>query len=582
MANSFGSLWIGASGLRTASNALNTTSNNLSNVNTKGYVREQVVFSDKNYRWVGDASVSNQYAGLGVDIGDIVHARDVFLDKAYRSQSGRQSFYQASFDAVEEVETYLQETDGEQFKDAIADLREAFEEYAKDPSDTVNQNLVLQKAGLFLSRTSGVYEGLQDYQQIINTKIKDDVTRINDIGKELIQLNHDIQRIESSNIETAMNLRDRRDLLLDELASLARIEYEELPNSVVKVQVEGVEFLDEINAYEIGLKTDLRTGFVLPYWPQLSETENDEYYPVFNLDNVSAEQGSDIGEIKALLMARGTGVSDYWDIINLDSFNYERGLSNSIMMNSEAELDKLFHQMVTSINNLLSPLESFEKVYGTDGEYVNADGLTVQIGPETKVLDIKNCSVGSDEDIKSRELFTRIGCERYTEVQITYKDENGNPQTGKAYLYNEEDPDDASKCYTIKSTVINEDMMVQQSLIPYKNQDGKINYKLGSDLSKVWEEQSFYLNPSDKTPCGFQDFYTKWIGEIGTVGSIYESTAKGLDNTVDSIDANRQQVIGVSSDEELTNLIKYQGAYNAASRYVNVINEMIELLLTSL
>ena len=59
-------------------------------------------------------------------------------------------------------------------------------------------------------------------------------------------------------------------------------------------------------------------------------------------------------------------------------------------------------------------------------------------------------------------------------------------------------------------------------------------------------------------------------------------TATNLSQTVQSVDNQRQQVIGVSSDEELTYMIKYQNAYNASSRFINVINEMIEHLITQL
>ena len=150
MANSFGSLYVGASGLQSASHGLNTTANNLSNINTEGYVREQVVYEDRNYQKIGTAAISTQYRGLGVQVGTIVHARDIFLDKAYRSENGRHSFYDASSEAVQEVITHLQESDGKAFEEAIENFQEAFEEFAKDPSDTVNQNLVLQKASLFL------------------------------------------------------------------------------------------------------------------------------------------------------------------------------------------------------------------------------------------------------------------------------------------------------------------------------------------------------------------------------------------------------------------------------------------------
>jgi flagellar hook-associated protein 1 FlgK len=72
------------------------------------------------------------------------------------------------------------------------------------------------------------------------------------------------------------------------------------------------------------------------------------------------------------------------------------------------------------------------------------------------------------------------------------------------------------------------------------------------------------------------------IGELATDGNVYGSIADSLEATVSTIDNNRQQVIGVSSDEELTYMIKYQNAYNASSRFINVVDEMIETLLTSL
>ena len=55
-----------------------------------------------------------------------------------------------------------------------------------------------------------------------------------------------------------------------------------------------------------------------------------------------------------------------------------------------------------------------------------------------------------------------------------------------------------------------------------------------------------------------------------------------LFRSVASVDNQRQQVIGVSSDEELTKMIKFQNAYNASSRFINVVNEMIEHLITQL
>ncbi|MCR4694901.1 MAG: flagellar basal body protein [Pseudobutyrivibrio sp.] len=650
MANSFGSLYVGASGIQSASNGLNTTANNLSNVNTEGYVREQVIYADRDYIKFGNAAVSSQYAGLGVQIGTIVHARDVFLDKAYRTENGRYSFYSASSEAVQEVYTHLQESDGEAFKNAIADLEEAFEEFAKDPSDTVNQNLILQKSSLFLSRASAVQQGLEDYQSIINSKIREDINRINEIGNKIVDLNKRIQTIEAAKVEKAMDLRDQRDLLLDELSGLVSISYEEDPRSVVSIQIEGVEFVDEINCNEIGVSTDLLTGFVHPYWIHLSNLDDEDdphYYPVFNLENIAADKNTDIGEVKALLLARGDEWADYTDFYNEDGTSvltadeYNDGISNSVMMNTEAELDTLVHRIMTDINNLFSPLLSVAEAstdepvtitymngqtqvssdvtamsytyyrdimdengiarsatvnVTTNGDgtatktttYTDENGLvqtySVNTDAEFRILDLANSSVGTDGELPPRELFVRNGSDRYNLTTVTFTDTDGNENTAQIYVYIEEDKDDSTTLYSLKTSHVNEDLQKQEAFIPHRMfaDQEEINYSMGQALSALWNDSQFNLNPSDTTPCGFNGFYTKWIGEVGNTGSVYATTEASLQGTKEEIESSRQGVIGVSSDEELSSIIKYQSAYNASSRYINVINEMIEHLLNSL
>ena len=89
MANGFGSFYVGSSGLKNSQNALNTTANNMANVNTTGYVRQQVRFSDKHYitRNNPTAGTNIQQSGLGVSVSDVAHVRDIFLDKSYRQEN---------------------------------------------------------------------------------------------------------------------------------------------------------------------------------------------------------------------------------------------------------------------------------------------------------------------------------------------------------------------------------------------------------------------------------------------------------------------------------------------------------------
>ena len=185
--------------------------------------------------------------------------------------------------------------------------------------------------------------------------------------------------------------------------------------------------------------------------------------------------------------------------------------------------------------------------------------------------------MGSDGKIPPQELFSRIGCDRYTQVQVNI---DGEDKT--LYVYNEEDPQDLSKCYTIEYTKINPALVEDESLLAHKTQNGLVDYDLGAKLETIWNDADYTINPSDTTPCTFTDFYVKWIGNVGTTGSVYSTKEDSLESTRDTIDNNRQMVVGVSSDEELTNMIKYQQAYNAASRYINVVSTMIDYLLQSL
>ena len=204
-----------------------------------------------------------------------------------------------------------------------------------------------------------------------------------------------------------------------------------------------------------------------------------------------------------------------------------------------------------------------------------------------------------------KELFSRVGCDRYRKVVYEYLDENGKKVEGTLYVYNEEgiprhyDEDyewinsdgvtvkggwvpDSSTCYTIKSLALNQDVKDNPALIAHRHQNGDIAYDLGADIYALWEAKDCYINPSDETSCGFAEFYSKMVGELATTGQVYKTASDNLESSKMSIENNRQAVIGVSTDEELQTMIKFQNAFNASSRYMNVVSEMIQTLITSM
>lgn len=669
MANGMEALYVGGSGLRSAQNAINTSANNLANVNTAGYVRQQVLFADKNYNTFAYAAVSTQKVGLGVGIGDIVHARDVFLDKTYRMEAGRQSYYSAYYNAIDEVQSLYQELEGTAFKDVLmgsgnergtnSSLWSAFEMLAEDPSDTTNQSLVVQRSNLLLTRASAIYSSLSTYQSQINIQIANDIDRVNELGKQIYKLNLDIQSIEGGGVETAYDLRDARDSALDELGALVNMSYTEDATGVVTVKLEGQYFVDEAHFYEVGKQIDRATGYVNAYWPYLSNEANEQYMNLFDFSvPISSENNTDIGEIKALIQARGDGVKNFAYLEGADPVNYANTVGMSVMEESEAQLDVLIHGIATQINDVLAPNTRASFSVRTE----NADGTySITQYKNIKVLDVDHCRLGSDMRIPPRELFTRVGApERYTEVTDTegktwyvYNEEdifdcktvtlagkeyqiwdetkgngyftridyatdadgnpvydtNGDPValrseegpyeqwttrdnqkyikqfiSGKAYyVLNPDYALDTSTQYTLSSLGVNDDLENQADLFPHLTKDThEIDYGMGAQFSDLWTTKTLKIYPGSEATFSFSEYYTEMIGGIASAGSTYESTATTLDSSVSAVDNKRLQVTGVSTDEELASMIKYQNAYNAASRYIQTVSDMIELLVTGL
>ena len=568
MANGFGSMYIGSSGLQAAQNALNTTANNLANVNTKGYVRQQVVFTDRRYDLIKNPTTTTNahQSGLGVSIGDVVHARDVFLDKSYRLERGREAFYDTCYETTSYVEDLFQELDGQEFKQSVEDIWVAFQELSKTPADSVTQNLVIQKAQLLLTRTETLYTDLQGYQANIDAQIVDKVTRVNEIGDRIYELSMEIQKVESNNMETAMTCRDERDALIDELAGLCKIDMREDDSGFVFISIEGVEFVNEQQCFHMGTSVDRVTGFSTPIWPHLSDDAKEVYVPVFRTEGeISSETNTDVGEIKAMLLMRGDEYGVYSDLLSPEAY---AKIEDKLLIETEAQIDLLLHEIVTTMNNIFCPNT---EITLTQNQTIN--GIEYKAGDKIKVLDEKNAAVGADGKLPPQELFERMGTERYTKVTIDGKD---------YYMYNEENPEDPNTLYRVGNLQINDVLTKQVTLLPAFTQNGAVDYALGEKLANAWNAQDMRISPNDQYPCTFQTFYDKIIGKLGTDGSIYKSSLDTMTNTVTSIDNSRQQIMGVSSDEELTKLIKYQSAYNASSRFMTVISQMTELIVTGL
>ena len=213
-----------------------------------------------------------------------------------------------------------------------------------------------------------------------------------------------------------------------------------------------------------------------------------------------------------------------------------------------------------------------------------ADAAGVQSGDleladGTKLTDVKYCAVESDgymrmDDGTPIRLFTKVTTDGYRKV--TGKD-------GKDYwVMNEEKAGSTESLYTIGNLQVNPTLMQEPSKLGFRLADGSEDKATANALKAAFTEEAYTLNPNVQKKTTFVDYYTDLVSQVANSGYVFRSIYENQVSTVEATQSAREQVIGVSTDEELSNMIKFQNAYNASSRYINVISEMLEHIISTL
>lgn len=574
MSGTMGRMYIGASGLQAHQNAINTTAHNLTNLSTEGYSRQQVLLADLGYQNLGYTKVVFNQTGLGTKVDETRTTRDHFLDRKYRLQNSRQYYYQAKSEVIQEVQEYFGETEGSTFQDYMKKLWNSVQEVQKEPNSFVKRTSLVATAGAFIDRANEIYEQLTIYQKNLNDKIQTQVDKINELAATVYEMNQMVLKCEGAGIESANDYKDARNLALDELSKYISIDVREQVNGTVDVYAEGHLMVTEDRTYDLATRpVNAGSDLLTVYW-KLDETE------VFNLERVTVEgDNSDTGSLKGMLSARGDFRPDYTDIPLRENFateadyqqalfTYNTTLNNRDVANLISQFDQLIHGMVTRINDVLCPNTTI-----TD---VNGQTYTV--------LDTSKAGKGFGEgnEIQGTELFVRRKCDRYQEQTITVLDENGIPETKTFQVYVEENPDDKYSLYTLGRVSVNDALVKNPSLLPLTKINGEEYQDVANEILELWEQDFATLDPNTLVMNNFSNYYAAMVLDYADNGYTYQGIADKQAAMVNEVNNQRQQMIGVSSDDELTNLIKYQHAYNASSRYVTVVSEMIEHIIERL
>ena len=568
--SSIASLGRAASGLRAAQTGLQITGHNLSNVNTKGYTRQQALQHDSGYITIGQNGGNLQQVGLGVSITEIRQIRDEFADRRFRTENSVLNFYTAKQSATTEIESILDEPHGESISGMMEDFWKQVQKLSTNPAGVEERLAFIQTADVLMKRANQIMNGLNEYQQHVNTQVKDTVNDINKMLHSIQDLNESISKAEI-NGDHANDLRDQRNQLLDDLSGLIDIDYYEGPDGKVVVKSEGRNLIDGPFIIEMNTKVvGNGSGFVVPTW---SDTGKE----VYKLDTVvSSGTGDDTGKLKGLLIARGPvngGLSTTtWDDIALNDKESVDKLGNSYIV---PKLQKQFSSLIGEIAGVVN-----ETLQGTGiGDHKGAVGIPVFI-PKHSVDGTTLPTYPTIEEFTTGDVVDYAG---YAAKMKDYQEGIRKHLIAGNIMVNPELLQDGG--YNKLGTVSGD---------PDNVGDNSVITKLLDEWSKSreWpkEPEGGWKTPDGKAPASmpnirhanFMDYYAEMVSEVGSEGSEYKGKIKEKNTLVTTIDNERMAMGAVSQDEEMASMLKYQYAYNAAARMVNVLDGMMDTIINKM
>ena len=227
MPSTFFGLNTAYTGLIASNASINTAGNNIANVETKGYSRQTVT------QQASDAIRTHTTygcAGAGVDTKSIDRNRDAFYDFKYWNNNDKVGEYGEKEYYMKQIEDLFADDNKtiKGFTTVFNELSEALAELQKNPGDVTTKSQMIGFANNLSYYFNTVAENLVNIQTDINAEIKNKVDEINSYAAEIASLNEQINVIELTGT-TANELRDRRDLLIDQLSLVANVEINETP-----------------------------------------------------------------------------------------------------------------------------------------------------------------------------------------------------------------------------------------------------------------------------------------------------------------------------------------------------------------
>ncbi len=535
---------VARSGVQAHQQGLATTAHNIANINTKGFSRQQVVLEN--------ARPAEGVIGSGVQVGQIRRTIDTFLENQLTAEHEDLGFITSKHSLLVQADGVVTETDNSGLSHSVTEFFNALRDVTTNPESPIQRTVLLAKAQTLSSEFVKQAQGFNQIRLDANQELVRHVETVNGLATRIASLNDDIFRAESSGRD-ALDLRDQRAVLLNDVAELVDIEQVQLRDGV-GINVGGQLLVAGNHANALSTIPDVDN-------PPMSDV-------AFVRSNGSAFSISSKlqgGKIGGLLQVRDGDVPSFQDRVDrlaatfINEFNQQHQAGYAL----DATTGNSFFSSITPPAPVPSDTNSGTAV-GTSVAITDPTLLTFQ----NYEVQFSSASAYSVVDTTSG---TTVTTGSYTSgVAINFDGLDvvltGTAATGDVYSVDAHQG--SAQRFGVALTDVDKVAASSTALgVPGDNVNALALVNLHT--SRQTTLSSLTLN----------DYQTITSGNVGSATREAELLLNTTTLEFGQIQGLRESVSGVSLDEELTNLLSFQRSFEASARLITVADELMQTIL---
>lgn len=510
--------------------ALNTTGHNIANANTPGYSRQRANFETTasiEYPGLSKSSEAGQL-GTGVVVESIERMRESFLDAQYRNENKSSGEWEVRMDALDKLQAIFNEPSDTGLSKVINNFFLSWQTLGRNP-EKLESRAVVKQATMDLAAAFGTLDAkLTELENDVTEGVGTKVAEFNKLSDQIVDLNKQINTLEVLG-DKANDLRDRRDYLIDQMAKIGSVTAKELPNGTFQVSIGNTMIINGTA-------------------PAVQVT----YNAAANTTNPPITSG----HIGGLISSRAEYIGVY-----------------------RSQLDSLVNGMVNGNMEARLPNEyTFDSSATTlPFKVVMPDGTELAAG----------APVPASGKLPAGSLITFAGINGLHSFGYTLQ----QPAKQAGNLF---ETADGSTVFTAKNIRVAKDVMddvrnIAASASTYTDNNGDQQAKVGNGdvafmLGEVISSQIDYKeglppNSAILTKGTVSGYLRAMVGQLGAQGQAAERQVANQDALLEQIDSRRQSISGVSLDEEMSNMIRFQQSYAAAARVINTLDTLLDTVI---